>query len=125
MLETEAASVVWDDVELWIDGSGRLTVRRSKTDAEPRVVYLTPASMRGLDAIRPAEVDDSEQVFGLSVASISRRVKQAAENAGLGPGFSGHSGRVGKVSTYGGLPQQVECRLSFPFHDPNIGSNYT
>ena len=51
--------------------------------------------MRALDAIRPAEMDGSEPVFGLSVASISRRVKQVAESAGLGPGFSGHSGRVG------------------------------
>ncbi|MDE0077358.1 MAG: tyrosine-type recombinase/integrase [Caldilineaceae bacterium] len=32
---------------------------------------------------------------GLSVASISRRVKAAARTAGLGAGFSGHSGRVG------------------------------
>ena len=92
---SEAASLVWDDVELWTDGSGRLTVRRSKTDTEPRIVYLTPAAMRALAAIRSAEVDGSEPVFGLSVASISRRVKQVAESAGLGPGFSGHSGRVG------------------------------
>ncbi len=32
---------------------------------------------------------------GLSVSSISRRVKAAARAAGLGAGYSGHSGRVG------------------------------
>ena len=95
VLETEAAVLVWDDVELWTDGSGRLTVRQSKTDTEPRFVYLTSVSMRGLDAIRPAEVEGSGLVFGLSVASISRGVEQAAKVAGLGSGFSGHSGRVG------------------------------
>ena len=31
-----------DDVTRWDNGSGRLTVRRSKTDASPRTVYLTP-----------------------------------------------------------------------------------
>ena len=70
-------------------------MRRSKTDTEPRVIYLTPVAIRDLDAIRPHEVDGSELVFGLSVASISRRVKQAAKVAGLRSGFSGHSGRVG------------------------------
>ena len=35
------------------DGLGRLTVRRSKTDATPRTVYLTPVAMAHLDAIRP------------------------------------------------------------------------
>ena len=40
---SEAAALVWDDVARWDDGSGRLTVGRSKTDAEARTVYLTPA----------------------------------------------------------------------------------
>ena len=52
------------------DGLGRLTVRRSKTDATPRTVYLTPVAMAHLDA------------------------------AGLGAGYSGHSGRVGMVADY-------------------------
>ncbi len=47
--------------------------RCSKTDASPRTVYLTPIAMAHLDAIRPDDADGSEPVFGLSVASISRR----------------------------------------------------
>ena len=90
---SEALSLVWDDVELLTDGSGRLTVCRSKTDTDSRVVYLTSAVMWDLDAIRPHEADESEPFFGLSVTSISRRVKEAAEVAGLGPGLSGHSQR--------------------------------
>ena len=93
---SEAAALVWDDIARWDNGSGRLTVRRSKTDASPRTVYLTPVAMAHLDAIRPQDAAaGSDPVFGLSVASISRRVKAAARAAGLGAGYSGHSGRVG------------------------------
>ncbi len=70
-------------------------LRRSKTDASPRTVYLTPVAMAHPDAIRPDDADGSEPVFGLSESSISRRVKAAARAAGLGGGYSGHSGRVG------------------------------
>ena len=90
---SEAAALTWDDVAPWDDGSGRLTVGRSKTEA--RTVYLTPASMEALTAIRPADAHEAASVFGLSAASISRRIRAAAAAAGLGLGFSGHSGRVG------------------------------
>ena len=92
---SEAAALRWDDLARWNDGSGRLTVGRSKTDAEPRTVYLTPASVEALRAIQPADAHGSASVFGLSAPSISRRIRTAAAAAGLGPGFSGHSGRVG------------------------------
>ena len=32
---SEAAALTWDDIARWDNGSGRLTVRRSKTDATP------------------------------------------------------------------------------------------
>ena len=50
---SEAAALTWDDFVRWDDGSGRLTVGRSKTEAEARTVYLTPASVEALGAIRP------------------------------------------------------------------------
>ena len=40
-------------------------------------------------------VDATAPVFGLSASQISRRVNAAAKAAGLGEGFTGHSGRVG------------------------------
>ena len=91
----EAAALVWDDAARWDDGSGRLKVGRSKTDAEARTVYLTPASVAALAAMRPAGADGSASLFGLSAPSISRQIHAAAAAAGLGSGFSGHSGRVG------------------------------
>ena len=39
--------------------------------------------------------DPSTLVFGLSASQIGRRVNAAAKAAGLGEGFTGHSGRVG------------------------------
>ena len=92
---SEAAALVWDDLEVWADGSGRLTVRRSKTDTGARVVYVTPAAVKAVAAMRPAGVRGSASIFNLAASTIARRIKAAAAAAGLGSGFSGHSGRVG------------------------------
>ena len=96
---SEAAALTWGDAQRWDDGSGRITVIRSKTDAEAQgaVVAITPAAMRALDAIRPVGVGGEVKVFGLSESQIARRVKAVAKAAGLADWefFSGHSGRVG------------------------------
>ena len=46
---SEAAALIWGDVQRWDDGSGRITVIRSKTDVEAAgaVVAITPAAMKG------------------------------------------------------------------------------
>ena len=96
---SEASSLTWGDVQRWDDGSGRITVIRSKTDVEATgaVVAITPAAMPALDGIRPTGVGGAVRVFGLSESQIARRVKAAAKAAGLPDWefFSGHSGRVG------------------------------
>ncbi len=96
---SEAAALTWGDVQHWEDGSGRITVIRSKTDAEAQgaVVAITPTAMQALAAIRPAGVAGEVKVFGLSESQIARRVKAIAKAAGLADWefFSGHSGRVG------------------------------
>jgi integrase len=94
---SEAAAVTWADVDAWADGSGRLTIRRSKTDADGKgaVVFLGRPTMKALEAIRDADADASAPVFGLSESQVNRRIKAAAAAAGLGPDFSGHSARVG------------------------------
>ena len=99
MRRSEAAALTWGDAQRWDDGSGRITVVRSKTDAEAQgaVVAITPAAMRALDAIRPVGAGGEVKVFGLSESQIARRVKAVARAAGLADWefFSGHSGRVG------------------------------
>ena len=83
----EAAAQVWDDAARWDDGSGRLCLGRWKTDAEARTVYLTPAAVAALEAMRPAGADGSAALFGLSAPWISRRIRAAAAAAGLGSAF--------------------------------------
>ena len=76
-----------------------ISVRRSKTDQEGEGVTLYIGAQAGeaLQAIMPAEelLDRNTPVFGLSPRQIGRRVSAAAKAAGLGDGFTGHSGRVG------------------------------
>ena len=96
---SEAAALTWGDVQRWDDGSGRITVVRSKTDAEAQgaTVAITPVAVKALDAIRPAGAGGEVRVSGLSESQIARRVKAIAKAAGLADWefFSGHSGRVG------------------------------
>ena len=96
---SEASSLTWGDVQRWDDGSGRITVIRSKTDVEAQgaTVAITPAAMDALSAIRPAGVSGEAKMFGLSESQVARRVKAIAKAAGLENWelFSGHSGRVG------------------------------
>ena len=63
---SEAASLTCGDVQRWDDGSGRITVIRSKTDVEAAgaVVAVTPVAMKALDALRPVGVGGEEKVFG-------------------------------------------------------------
>ena len=53
---SEAAVLTWGDVQRWDDGSGRITVIRSKTDAEAQgaVVAITPAAMNAPSGRHPA-----------------------------------------------------------------------
>ena len=92
-----APALWWGDVEVHEAGSGRLHVVRSKNQAsEEAALYLGPAAVEALLAIRPHEavIDPGASVFGLPVGQISRRIKAATKMAGLGDGFSAHSPRA-------------------------------
>ena len=93
---SEAAVLTWSDIVSEADGTGRLLIRRSKTDAEGEgaVGFLSVQTMEALRLVCGARVS-TDTVFGLRPNQISRRIKQAAQAAGLGDGFSGHSPRVG------------------------------
>ena len=93
---SEAAALCWRDIEPEADGTGRLLIRRSKTDAEGQgaVAFLSAQTMAALALIRNEETAKGS-VFGLRPNQISARIKQAAQAADLGDGYSGHSPRVG------------------------------
>ena len=116
---SEASSLTWGDVQRWDDGSGRITVIRSKTDVEAQgaVVAITPLPCGALDAIRPAGVDVNQKVFRLSESQIARRVKAVARAAGLANWefFSGHSGREGmarRMAQNGAPPTRSSARAA-------------
>ena len=96
---SEAAALTWGDVEFRDNGSALLQLHRSKTDqeAEGVVLYVGREAAQALLAIRPAQElpDPGESVFGMTTRHIGNRVRAAAQAAGLGEGFTGHSGRVG------------------------------
>ena len=93
---SEAAALKWGDITALNDGTGRLLIRRSKTDIAGKgaVAFVSIQTMETLEVLRVG-IKESGSVFGLSPNQISKRIKQAAQSAGLGEGFSGHSPRVG------------------------------
>ena len=96
---SEAAALTWGDVEFRDDGAALVTLRRSKTDqeAEGTVLYVGREAAQALQAIRPAPelLNQGASVFGMTTRHIGNRIRAAAKAAGLGEGYTGHSGRVG------------------------------
>ena len=95
---SEAAALTWDDVAFWEDGSARITIQKSKNQPEPATVAVTETTARALREIQPGSTEHPVSevlVFGLTGEALASRVRAAASAAGLGDGFSGHSGRIG------------------------------
>ena len=95
---SEAAAVTWADVERRPDGTGRLTVRRSKGDqaGDGAELFIGRDAMAALDRIRPEPAAPANPVFGgLRGRAIADRIRRAARVAGLEGHFSGHSPRIG------------------------------
>lgn len=124
---SEAAALTWARVSRERDGSGRLLILASKTDAEGRgaVVAVTRRAMKDLAAIREGAPDDAP-VFGLAERTIHDRIRKAAQHAGLGDGFGGHSGRVGlaRRMTANGAPMQ-SVMLQGRWGSPSMVGRYT
>ncbi len=93
---SEAAALTWRDIQIESDGTGRLLIRRSKSDPEGHgaVAFVSARTMAALELLRDSAPANGP-VFGLHPNQISIRIKKAAQTAGLGDGFSGHSPRVG------------------------------
>ena len=90
---SEAAAPTWTDIEFWPEGTARITIRKGKN--QPATVAVTEHTARALREIRPDDVDPTSPVFGLTGEALTNRVRASARAAGLGDGFSGHSGRIG------------------------------
>ena len=97
----EAAALTWHDLTIHEDGTGRVRITRSKTNqtGPPEEVAITTQTVQDLLAIRSPDAEPHHEIFGLTPRQISDRIGKAAEAAGLGGGFTGHSGRVGLART--------------------------
>ena len=99
---SETSALRWGDVEFHADGSGRLHVARplDRPSGRGAILYLCPAAVEALLAIRPeAVIDPGTSVFGLSASPISHRLSAATRTAGLGDDFRAYSPRVGMART--------------------------
>ena len=127
---SEAAALKWRDVTNAEDGAGLVYIERSKTDqtGEGAYVVITPDTLAALKQLRhDAEAwTDDDPVFGLSMSQISRRVDSMAKAAGLGEGYSGHSGRVGLAlrMTRRGAPLQA-VQTHGRWKSPSMPARYT
>ena len=132
---SEAAALRWDDLTIEADGSGRLTVRRSKTDqtGEGAVLYLPDQTVRLLSVWRdtaqarglPAEPHSPMWGRPLHPSTVGRIVTRRADRAGH-PGMTAHSLRVGMaqdLATAGaGL---VELQTAGRWASPRMPAHYT
>jgi integrase len=118
---SEAVALNWEDIREDERG-GVVLVKRSKGDPAGvgQVVWVGRKAVEALKRIRPAECRPQDPVFvssqrsrngvkgkyRMSPRQLSRRIAKAAEFAGLGDRYSGHSGRVGMVvrTTRSGAP---------------------
>lgn len=93
---SEAAALDWEDLRRESNGTGRVVIRRSKTDRAGATAtrWFSPRTARALHA---HGWRDAGSVFGLSASQVCRRIAAAAVAGGLGAGYSGHSPRVGMV----------------------------
>ena len=106
---SEASALTWSDIEFWPDGSARITIRKGKNQPEPATVAVTETTTRALREIQPDGDNLSQPVFGLTGETLANRIRAAAKAAGLGDGFSGHSGRIG-AERGGPEPRAMEER---------------
>ena len=127
---SEAADLRWRDVFDAEDGAGLVYIERSKTDqaGEGAYIVITPDTLTALKLLRQDSEawSDEESVFGLSMSQISRRVDSMARAAGLGEGYSGHSGRVGLAirMTRRGAPLQA-VQTHGRWKSPSMPARYT
>ena len=103
---------------------------RSKTDqaSEGSVLYMGPAAVAALLAIRPQEavIDSGTSVFGLSASQISRRIKAVTKMAGLGDGFSARSPRVGMAQDLSAAGAELpELMTAGRWESPTMPARYT
>lgn len=94
---SEVAAVLWEDLLIADDNTGRLLIRKSKTDQEGKghVIFLRTATV---DALRAYGMNESGFIFPKSIDTLRRRIRCLTRTVFKEDGYSGHSCRVGMVN---------------------------
>ena len=122
---SEAAALRWEDVERDRDGTGRVMIRRSKTDqlGVGAIQFLSTRAVRALWMIRPTAA--TGRVFPLHPNSISSRIALLARRAGLPGRFRGHSPRIGmSVDLVESGASLVELQQAGRWASPTMPAKY-
>ena len=111
--------------------AGLVYIECSKTDqaGEGAYVAVTPDALTAVKRLRcdsGVMPDADAAVFGLSMSQISRRVDSMARAAGLGDGYTAHSGHVGLAirMTRRGAPLQA-VQTQGRWKSPQMPARYT
>lgn len=139
---SELAALRIDDIACCDDGSGTVTIRRSKTDQEGKgqVLYLRQSTMERIHAytgavgiagasdtplLRRIAKGGSVQSAGLTTYSIRRILQTRAKAAGITGRISGHSLRVGAAqSLVQAGASLVECQIAGRWKSPAMPAHY-
>ena len=137
---SELAGLLAGDLDYAADGSGRLTIRSSKTDQEGtgRVLFLGPVAVQRVQEwVRAAGIDEGplfrrlhrgERVgdAALSTASIRDIIKFRCARAGITGYISGHSLRVGAAQSLAEKGASlVELQNAGRWTSPAMPAHYT
>lgn len=110
MRVSEAAALRWGDIAFLANGQARITIRSSKTSADPETALLTTRAVGWLRKIMPHDPDMEARVFGVKCSrALHNRIRRAMK--WIRPGATGHSPRVGAaqdMTIRGGSLQQVK-----------------
>ena len=136
---SEASALTVADIQHKADGSGRLTIMRSKTDQEGKgsTLYLGPPTMQRLGTYLQAAYISEGPLFrrirrgnrvtrsALSPVSVRQIVRSRAAGAGLHGRYSAHSLRVGGAQSLiergATLP---EAQLAGRWQSPSMVAHY-
>lgn len=93
---SEAAALRWRDLKVAPDGSGVVTIMKSKTSSNARRVPILPVTTLDLKAVKPQHAAPHDRILRAKRGrTLALRIRNAGKHAGLGDGFTGHSPRVG------------------------------
>ena len=94
----ELLALRWGDIEVSEDGGGVVWIRRSKSDqtGQGAAAPISEFTSQALARLKPSSADPSDRMFNLSPSTVNRRMKAAAQAAGIdSTHISSHSPRVG------------------------------